>query len=634
MQFADRYVIEATNSASAGKFINHGCPGAANARTQIMITPTEIYMGIVAKRVIAPEEEIVLDYCGACHMPPSLHNASLAQFGIEHCHCDTCARTSSGPSEKVQRPKRARPIIQSSQSSTTSSQPSRPAASPLSAHSSQTVTQTQHSIVQQASRGADAVPALRTKGRVRSPSTSSSSTTTLGQRPKASTDSPGTNYIGKGTKTTRKESSKHSETNPTPKDNRNTTRESAHGHGARGDIPRVDLIQSQVGKPRQVGETILMPLVCLLSAQVAQKTHPEVFAAAKRIVLKLTTSQSHVHGFMKLTPIGFSMQTNLVGCAAAFLPKAIRNLQSWETNLGPGVIGQLAQRYNTLNLGDQIYDLLLTTQLFKSKMGHEGTITRDTETFPLAPRTPTTVQGTLQTHTGSDDSANALRAPSYTHPPHSLTPQRSDQVSSPQQRYGGATYAQALTNTAPPSMDSNTPPSAPATPPSTLAHNSPSPTISSLSGASTSTTARSALLAPPGNRTSPQTTGADGPPLVWQTAMTSTMQMLTELITRFPPPMLTGTAPDHHAIHPRPAEIAQLQETAGSLIDVTRNGKVTRKSMKGTETVEAIYTVEQNNRESQSRATALPRELQMMPHKEEDHQPSPIIVWTQAPHKN
>ena len=256
MQFADRYVIEATNSASAGKFINHGCPGAANARTQIMITPTEIYMGIVAKRVIVPEEEIVLDYCRACQMPPSLRNASLAQFGIEHCHCDTCTRTSSGPSEKVQRPKRARPITQLSQSSTISSQPSQPATSPLSIHSSQTETQTQHSIVQQE---VAAVPALRTKGRVRSPSTSSSSTTTLGQRQKASTDSPGTNYMRKGTKTTRKESSKHPEINPTPKDNRNTARESAHGYGARGDTPRVDLILSQVGKPRQVGETYSCP---------------------------------------------------------------------------------------------------------------------------------------------------------------------------------------------------------------------------------------------------------------------------------------------------------------------------------------------------------------------------------------
>jgi len=82
MQFADRYVIEAQESKSVGKYINHGCPGSSNARTQIIISPTDIYMGIVAKRAIKPEEEIVLDYCGACLMPLQLRNASLLEFGI------------------------------------------------------------------------------------------------------------------------------------------------------------------------------------------------------------------------------------------------------------------------------------------------------------------------------------------------------------------------------------------------------------------------------------------------------------------------------------------------------------------------------------------------------------------------
>ena len=104
MQFADRYVIEATNSTSAGKYINHGCPGAANARTQIMITTSEVFMGIVAKRPIAPEEEIVLDYCGACLMPPSLRNASLAQFGIQQYHCATCTKPRPKPSCPAKRP--------------------------------------------------------------------------------------------------------------------------------------------------------------------------------------------------------------------------------------------------------------------------------------------------------------------------------------------------------------------------------------------------------------------------------------------------------------------------------------------------------------------------------------------------
>ena len=312
---------------------------------------------------------------------------------------------------------------------------------------------------------------------------------------------------------------------------------------------RTDLIQSQVGKPRRVGETILMPLVCLLSAQVAQKNHPEVFAAAKRIVLKLTTTQSHVQGFMKLIPVGFNMQTNLVGCAAAFLPKAIRNLQPWETTLGPGVIGQLAQRYNILNLGDQIYDLLLTTQLFKCKAGHEGAIMRDPDTFPLVANAQTTPQGTQNTYARALTNKTPPSISSNTSPSAPATPDTFPPEANTQTTAQGiqATYAQALTRKSSPSISNNTPTSAPVTPSSILVRDSPSPTVSSLSGASTSTTARSALLeiirAPHGNRPSPQATSAHDPPPVWQTAMASTMQMLTELLSRFPPPQRPPASP-------------------------------------------------------------------------------------------
>ena len=110
-----------------------------------------------------------------------------------------------------------------------------------------------------------------------------------------------------------------------------------------------------------------MSLVCLLSIQVAQRTHPEVFAAAKRVVLKLAINQSHVQGFVKITPVGFNMKTNLVGNAAAFLLRATKHLQVWEKILGPGVIDLLAQKYGISDLGDQIYELLGTTQLFRRR---------------------------------------------------------------------------------------------------------------------------------------------------------------------------------------------------------------------------------------------------------------------------
>ena len=107
MHFADRYVIEADQSRTVGKYINHGCPGSANARTQIMISPKDIYMGVVAKRPILPGEEIVLDYYGARLMPSSIRTASLVEFGIDKCKCASCERVDKACISKAERAPRA-----------------------------------------------------------------------------------------------------------------------------------------------------------------------------------------------------------------------------------------------------------------------------------------------------------------------------------------------------------------------------------------------------------------------------------------------------------------------------------------------------------------------------------------------
>ena len=127
MHFADRYVIEADHSRTVGKYINHGCPGSANARTQIMISPKDIYMGVVAKRPILPGEEIVLDYCGACLMPPSIRTASLVEFGIDECKCASCERAGKACTSKAERAPRACRSMSSeaSTSSASTKQPSR-----------------------------------------------------------------------------------------------------------------------------------------------------------------------------------------------------------------------------------------------------------------------------------------------------------------------------------------------------------------------------------------------------------------------------------------------------------------------------------------------------------------------------
>ena len=137
----------------------------------------------------------------------------------------------------------------------------------------------------------------------------------------------------------------------------------------------------------ELGATILLiPLVCFLPAQVAWNTHPEVFAAAKRIVIKAmvgrasTVSRDQQGGTMTLHPVDFHMHTNPVGCSAAFLTKTVKYLKSREETLAPGVIHRLAQRYNLPDLGDKIYNLVLSTHLFEprtlqiSKKIHESRI--------------------------------------------------------------------------------------------------------------------------------------------------------------------------------------------------------------------------------------------------------------------
>ena len=85
MQLAVRYLIDGSKSSSYGKFINHGCCGLANARTQFMISTSQIFLGIVALKVINPHEQILLDYCGVV---PNSRNSHLGILKV--CKCLNC----------------------------------------------------------------------------------------------------------------------------------------------------------------------------------------------------------------------------------------------------------------------------------------------------------------------------------------------------------------------------------------------------------------------------------------------------------------------------------------------------------------------------------------------------------------
>ena len=354
----------------------------------------------------------------------------------------------------------------------------------------------------------------------------------MGNAPRASSRSLSMNPTDEHPKAAHQKSSKSVETSTLRTRSENSKTEHGHRHIVSRGAPTLDPIQPGGGKSKQSGETILMPLVCLLSIQVAQRTHPEVFAAAKRIVLKLIINQSQVQGFVRITPVGFNMKTNLVGSAAAFLPRATKYLQDWETILGPGVIDQLAQRYSIPDLGDQIYELLGTTQVFKRRKEEEDNVTRDMGTFPRVKCAPQPSANLLVSPL-SDSSPGIPGPPSLLQPQHPQTPQRNWPDGRPQQGDRTITYAQALMNSSQTHMSSMVPPCAPT-------HDTPSPTISSLSGASSSTAARSAILEmirnPIGSRTSPQTIKSDGPSPVWQTAIANTMQMVTELLSHLRKP--------------------------------------------------------------------------------------------------
>ena len=455
MQFADRYVIEAQESSSVGKYINHGCPGSSNARTQIMISPTDIYMGIVAKRAIKPEEEIVLDYCGACLMPPSLRNASLLEFGITVCHCATCIKNPIS-NTRMTRPRKAAGSADSTSSVTTSTTGSPPG--PTHANPAAIAPKLQS----RSNSEADSIA-----------SESSSSTTTLG---------------GQTVERPRMARVKKAPENQTKK------RLISHQHpphrqqAPEPPVASVGIVPSSVGKPMSIGSEILIPLVCLLSAQVAWNTPPDVFAAAKRIVIKTTIGAPQTtpreHGMMTLHPVDFQMYTNPVGCAAAFLTKAVKTLQPWEETLAPGVIRRLAIKYKIHDLGDTIYDLMLTTQLFKPRTRKAHELKRDLSTFPES-------VSYLLDKCDSDSSGSPGTVQHYPHNNCQQPQQQENARRSP----ASITYAHVLQASGRRNgQDPLLSPPAPTSPPPPIGHSNTSSPISSLSESSASRNAGSALL--------------------------------------------------------------------------------------------------------------------------------------------
>ena len=96
MQLAMKYLIDGSKSLSYGRFINHGCHGRANARTQFMLSITEIFLGIVALKKIDPHEQILLDFSGVI---PHDRNSHLSVLKV--CKCINCCYQGKSPSVRT-----------------------------------------------------------------------------------------------------------------------------------------------------------------------------------------------------------------------------------------------------------------------------------------------------------------------------------------------------------------------------------------------------------------------------------------------------------------------------------------------------------------------------------------------------
>ena len=212
---------------------------------------------------------------------------------------------------------------------------------------------------------------------------------------------------------------------------------------------------------------------------------------------------------------------NTVGSAAAFFTKTVKALKPWEEILAPGVIQRLATKYNIPDLGETIFNLMHTTHLFKPRGRRPHETRRDFATFPRADpevldrsRTQHPNEERTQAEEATDPST---RIPNW--PP--LGPQRqiiddyqelpvnqcrqdhTECMHQPEEHYGSSrrssassTYAHVLKSTNKPDTQdpSNHPTMATPTSPIRMHSNTSSPTISSLSGTSSATSARSTLL--------------------------------------------------------------------------------------------------------------------------------------------
>ena len=150
------------------------------------------------------------------------------------------------------------------------------------------------------------------------------------------------------------------------------------------------MVRSSLPRQLQVGSTLFIPIVSLLTTKVARATSPWLFAAASEVEFSVGLISSNpketCNVMSTLNPVDFKMHTNPVGCASALMNKVTKKLIEWEMILSHGTIITLATKFQRPELGEILYTLLLSTQLFKPRSRNGTILGRDYSTFPN-PRT-------------------------------------------------------------------------------------------------------------------------------------------------------------------------------------------------------------------------------------------------------
>ena len=384
MQLAVRYLIDGSKSSSYGKFINHGCGALANARTQFMISTSQIFLGIVALEQINPHEQILLDYCGVV---PNVRNSHLSV--LKFCTCLNCCPQGAS----LTRSTRSRKKLTINDSLDKWNEAGRcPDIGAIS--SSQSSDSSSSSIT-----NLPVPPSTQpTPDKIPSSSANNTLAALLPVRLKSSPRSkkkPFKNDVNKLL------IFKDIHNNRLSLMSRFDGPDDSSSASPYPKIPtpcsssRTKLITFKSHNSKSILEnsTILIPFMDLISSGVARRISSLQIAPIFHLIVQFSVKATKAkgtstnNGSMILEPTHFEWETNPIKCDSSLLIGAIASLQGEEVILREGTLDSLSRKFKVPDLGDIVFQLLKQSSHFKHRDDidpHNGDYPpRDLSVFPL-----------------------------------------------------------------------------------------------------------------------------------------------------------------------------------------------------------------------------------------------------------